>query len=338
MIREGTSRVDWGMGEQLCFASLLDQKVPVRLSGQDSRRGTFSQRHSIFIDQQNGREYFPLAHYQAEFEVVDSPLSEYAVLGFEFGYSLSYPSALVLFEAQYGDFINGAQIIIDQYLSASEQKWARYSGLTLLLPHGFEGQGPEHSSGRLERFLQLCASDNIQVANPTTPAQYFHLLRRQVLRPLRRPLIVFTPKGLLRHPQATSALQEFTAHAFEEIIGEERNEATRLLLCSGRVYYDLLAEREKRGAAHVALVRIEQLFPLHEKKLKEILSSFPKVQQYFWVQEEPQNMGAGGYIAPLLKVIVPVQLISRPPSAASAAGSHVKHVSEQQELMKKAFE
>src|SRR6185295_6571119 len=265
--------VDWAFAEALSFGSLVLEGTPVRLSGQDSGRGTFSQRHLAFYDSETGGRYVPMQHLapnQARFDVFDSSLSEYAVLGFEFGYSVADPLTLVLWEAQFGDFMNGAQIMIDQFLVCAESKWGQPSGLVLLLPHGFEGQGPEHSSARIERFLTLCAENNMQVANCTTPAQYFHLLRRQMYggsdrRGMRKPLIIFTPKSLLRHPRAVSTLHDFSSGGFVEIIGEaegaDPSSVTRVVFCSGKIYYDLLAAKEDRKAGHVALVRVEQLYP-----------------------------------------------------------------------------
>lgn len=339
--------IDWGMGEHLAFASLLWEKVPIRLAGQDSRRGTFSQRHAMWVDQINDTRYFPLAHLsstQGRFDVYDSLLSEFAALGFEFGYSLSYPSALVLWEAQFGDFANGAQVIMDQYLSSSEHKWLRFSGLVLLLPHGYEGQGPEHSSARIERFLQLAGNANIQVVNPTTPAQYFHLLRRQVLRKIRKPLVVFTPKGLLRHPLCLSSQDEFSKGTFQEII-EDPNDpklCQRLLLCSGRIFYDLWAEREKRKLTHISILRFEQLYPLNHEQLKQILKKYHQVKEFYWVQEEPSNMGSWGYIYPYLHELLPkgvlLKYVGRSRSASPASGSHAMHQKEHTHLLHHAFE
>lgn len=335
--------IDWAMAEHLAFATLLIEGVPIRLAGQDCPRGTFSQRHALLVDQKNGSTYFPLAHLspnQGRFEVYGSPLSEFAALGFEFGYSMSYPSALVLWEAQFGDFANGAQVIIDQYLATSEQKWLRFSGLVLLLPHGYEGQGPEHSSGRIERFLQLSANANIQVVNPTTPAQYFHLLRRQVLRNIRKPLVVFTPKGLLRHPLCISHLSDFTQGSFQEVIDDSLKTATRILLCSGRIFYDLIAERQKRQNTSCAIIRIEQLYPLHTEKLKKILSTYPNCKEICYVQEEPVNMGAWSHLFPQLQTLTPLPLryIGRPSSASPASGSHAAHVLQLTQLLQESFE
>ncbi|MCB1181522.1 MAG: 2-oxoglutarate dehydrogenase E1 component [Chlamydiia bacterium] len=346
---ENVKTIDWGMGEHLAFGSLLWEGTHVRLSGQDSRRGTFSQRHAMVCDQEDSAKYFPLNHLkesQGRFDVFNSPLSEYAVLGFEFGYSLSYPSALVLWEAQFGDFVNGAQVVIDQYISSTEQKWYRFSGLVMLLPHGFEGQGPEHSSARLERFLQLSGNANWQIVNPTTPAQYFHLLRRQVLRMVRKPLIVFTPKGLLRHPQALSALSKLERGTFQEMIDDsqiiEKGKVNRILFCSGKVYYDLLKERENRGIHHIAIVRVEQLYPFHTDRFTSILSAYSSCKEFYWVQEEPRNMGGWDYIRPILNGLIPKQgefhYVGRARAASPAIGSHRMHVKEQTQILQMAFE
>lgn len=343
---EGVIPIDWAMGEHLAFGSLLWEGVPVRLSGQDCQRGTFTQRHAVWVDQKSGEKYFPLAHLkenQGRFDVLNSTLSEFAILGFEYGYSLAYPSALILWEAQFGDFANGGQVIFDQYLAATAQKWQRYSGLTVLLPHGYEGQGAEHSSARMERFLQLAAESNLQVVYPTTPAQYFHVLRRQVKRKIRIPLVVFTPKGLLRHPDCVSALDEFASGRFQEILDDSRNhqEATRLLLCTGRIYYDLAQERSRRRADHIALVRIEQLYPLHHDAFMQVLGKYTHIKEYYWVQEEPHNMGAFSYMYPILKELLPkdrlLQYVGRNRSAATATGSHKVHEKEHEQLMKMAF-
>jgi 2-oxoglutarate dehydrogenase E1 component len=337
--------IDWGMGEYLAYASLLDQGIHVRLSGQDARRGTFTHRHAVWVDQVDEKRYFPLSKLQekqALFDVYNSPLSEFAVLGFEFGYSLSYPEALVIWEAQFGDFSNGAQIVIDQYITASEQKWGYRSNLVLLLPHGYEGQGPEHSSARLERFLQLSADENIQVVNCTTPAQFFHVLRRQVLRAVRKPLVIFSPKALLRLPQCVSPLSAFASGSFEEILDdpEPPQKRERLLLCSGKIYYDLVQERSLRGAQDaVAIVRIEQLYPLDLDRLQRLLSRYSAVKTLFWVQEEHSNMGAWDYIRPVLEQLAPgrVRYAGRTRSASPAAGSYALHKQQHAALMDAAF-
>jgi len=344
----GEKPIDWGMGEALAFGTLLAQGTRVRLSGQDSRRGTFSHRHAVLCDHDDGHEYTPLAHLgpkQGVFEVRDSPLTEGAVLGFDFGYSLDMPDGLTIWEAQFGDFVNAAQVIIDQFISSSEAKWHRVSGLTLLLPHGMEGQGPEHSNARLDRFLNLCVNDNMQVCNLTTPAQYFHALRRQVLRPYRKPLIIMSPKSLLRHPAATSPLSAFTEGKFQHIIPDpvvkDPAKVKRVLLCTGKVYYDLIAAREARSYDDVAIIRIEQLFPLHKDELLEALSAYAEGTPVVWVQEEPKNMGAWAYInrelPPLFAGSFPWSSITRPLSASPATGSAKRHTREQTRLVAEAF-
>jgi len=299
---------DWGMGEALAFGTLLLEGTPVRLSGQDCERGTFTHRHAVFNDTETGEKHTPLnaiAEKQAKFCVYNSLLSEAAVLGFDYGYSLDYPEMLCIWEAQFGDFVNGAQVVIDQFIASAESKWQRASGITLFLPHGYEGQGPEHSSARLERFLQLCAENNIQVVNLTTPAQLFHCLRRQLKRDFRKPLVVMSPKSLLRHPSAVSQLDDFTRGSFQEIIGDPAGtrQTERIILCSGKVYYDLVDYREKNQAAGTAIVRVEQLYPLHRDRLAEIADSYSRDARLIWCQEEPQNMGAWTFIAPQLEEI-----------------------------------
>jgi 2-oxoglutarate dehydrogenase E1 component len=342
----GDIKIDWSLGEHLAYASLLIQGVPIRLSGQDTRRGTFSHRHAGWVDQKKGDIYLPLAHLQAEqasFEVFNSILSEYAVLGFEFGYTISYPQALVIWEAQFGDFANGAQVVIDQFIATSEQKWGSRSSLVLMLPHGYEGQGPEHSSARIERFLQLCGSHNLTVANCTTPAQLFHLLRQQALKKIKKPLILFTPKSLLRHPFALSALSDFTSGQFQEVLDDPispRN-ATVLLLCSGKVYYDLLAERKRLKREDVALLRLEQLYPFPEAVLEKIHLLYPKVKRAAWVQEEPSNMGAWEYICPILssflKGKMTLDYVGRKRAAAPDTASHTLHNRQKAEFLNHAF-
>lgn len=337
--------MDWGMAELLAYGTLVWEGIPVRFSGQDSCRGTFTHRHAIWLDQKTGAEYFPLAHLKAEqgrFEIINSPLSEFAILGFEYGYSVACPEGLTIWEAQFGDFGNGAQVMIDQYIASGEQKWGQKSGITLFLPHGYEGQGPEHSSARMERFLTLCGHDNMQIVNPTTPAQLFHLLRRQVLRQLRKPLVVFTPKGLLRYPPSFSRLEELTDGYFHEILDDPTQplQATRLILCCGRVYYDLLAQREKKQDQQVALVRIEQLYPLNEEKLKEVIQQYAHIKEVMWVQEEHKNMGAWRYIYPYLSEIlsdVPLKYVGRGVSATPATGSHFIHQKEYDQFINQVF-
>jgi 2-oxoglutarate dehydrogenase E1 component len=344
----GEKPADWGMGEALAFGTLLAQGTRVRLSGQDSCRGTFSHRHAVMYDYEDGHTYTPLEHVSAKqgvFEVRDSPLTEAGVLGFDYGYSLDMPDGLTIWEAQFGDFVNAAQVIIDQFISSSEAKWHRVSGLVMLLPHGMEGQGPEHSNARLDRFLNLCVNDNMQVCDLTTPAQYFHALRRQVLRPYRKPLIIMSPKSLLRHPAATSPLSAFTEGGFQHIIPDptvkDPARVKRVLLCTGKVYYDLLAAREAHKYDDVAIVRIEQLFPLYKDELLETLSGFAEGTPVVWVQEEPKNMGAWAYmnreLPPLLAGSFPWSAVTRPLSASPATGSAKRHSREQTRLVTEAF-
>ena len=336
--------LDWGTGEHLAFATLLLDAKHVRLSGQDSRRGTFSHRHAVLFDTKNGGRYTPLANLGApgRFEVWDSPLSEAGVLGFEYGYSLDTPDGLVIWEAQFGDFLNTAQVIVDQFIASAEDKWLRLAGLVLLLPHGYEGQGPEHSSARVERFLQMCAEDNIQVCNLTTPAQFFHVLRRQMLRPWRKPLVVFTPKSLLRHPLAVSPLEEFTDGGFQRVIPSKADPAKvkKILLCSGKVYYDLADGRKARARDDVAIVRLEQLYPLNET-LTNALAPYKDGTPLVWVQEEPRNMGAWYFIHARLRDVIgdrlPLSYVARAESASPATGSHASHVLEQKMLIEAAF-
>ncbi len=338
--------VDWGMGEALAYATLLWEGVPVRISGQDSCRGTFSHRHAVWVDQEGKGRYLPLRNLrrgQGRFDVYNSPLSEFSVLGFEFGYSYAYPEALVIWEAQFGDFANGAQVIIDQYIAAGEQKWGRKTDLVLFLPHGYEGQGPEHSSGRMERFLSLAGHQNMLIVSPSEPAQLFHLLRRQMLRPMKKPLIVFTPKGLLRHPLCVSPIENFTKGGFQEILEDPKppKQPKKLGLCQGRIFYDLLAEREKNRDQEVLLVRVEQLYPLNEARLKEIIAKYPSLKSCFWIQEEPKNMGAWSYIYFVIQELLPksmtLQYIGRESSAAPAVGSHALHKKEHQKIITEVF-
>jgi len=334
--------IDWAFAEHLAFGSLLLEGIGVRLSGQDSSRGTFSQRHAALYDFHTGKRYLPLnslANDQAEFSVYDSMLSEAAVLGFEFGYSLDDPNKLVLWEAQFGDFANGGQVIIDQFIVGSESKWQRSSGLVMLLPHGYEGQGPEHSSARLERFLQMCAEDNIQVANVTTPAQYFHLLRRQVKRSFRKPLVLMTPKSLLRHKQAVSKVECFTDGFFHAVLDDSSahpDQVDRVLLCTGKVYYDLVAARERNPT--VAIIRVEQLYPFPEEHLRSLLGRYSGAQQYIWVQEESMNMGAWTFMEPRLRALgYEPRYVGRDSSASPATGSRIIHLQEQKELVEAAI-
>jgi 2-oxoglutarate dehydrogenase E1 component len=343
----GKRPVDWGMGEALALGTLAWEGVRVRLSGQDVRRGTFSHRHAVLFDQQTGQPYSPLGQLrdgQGAVEVRDSALSEAGVLGFDYGYSLEMPDGLTVWEAQFGDFVNAAQVIVDQFLSSSEAKWNRLSGLVLLLPHGMEGQGPEHSSARLERFLELSVDDNWQVVNLTTPAQIFHALRRQVLADWRKPLVVMSPKSLLRHPQAVSSLPDFTERGFQPFIPHELgdpSEVTRVLLCSGKISYELAAARAQQEARQVAIVRVEQLYPFHSDQLLGLLSRYDKSREVVWVQEEPRNMGAWDFmnlhLSPLLRGATDFSCISRPPSASPAAGSATRHKLEQEGLVNQAI-
>jgi len=361
MFENGTG-FDWATAEQLAFATLLDEGTPVRLSGQDSGRGTFSQRHSVLRDQKNNSYYTPLNNIskkQKRFEVIDSLLSEFAVLGFEHGYALSEPTTLVVWEAQFGDFANGAQVVIDQFIASGERKWSRASGLVMLLPHGYEGQGPEHSSARLERFLQLCAHENIQVMNCTTPANYFHALRRQIHRDFRKPLIIMTPKSLLRNKRCTSNLEDFNKkNTFHRILKDhaevggygliklqEDKKIKKVVLCSGKIYFDLIEAREKIKNDKVLFIRIEQLYPFPVKTLAQELKKFKKNARFFWCQEEPQNMGAWNsarnYIEWTLNYIKAenrkVSYIGRKPAASPATGYQKKHLAQQKEIIEKVF-
>jgi 2-oxoglutarate dehydrogenase E1 component len=342
----GERPLDWSAGEALAFASLVAEGVRVRLTGQDSERGTFSHRHSVLHDFHTGarhRTFDAAARSGGTFEVHNSPLSENGVLGFEYGYSLDWPDGLVMWEAQFGDFVNTAQVVIDQFIASGEDKWRRLSGLVLLLPHGFEGAGPEHSSARLERFLMLCAEDNMQVTYPTTPAQMFHLLRRQVLRPWRKPLIVMTPKSLLRHPQAVSTLDEFAEGAFRTVLPDETVDpdgVRRVLMCSGKVYYELLAAREEGGRDDLAIVRLEQLYPLRGADVDAALAPYGPGVPVTWVQEEPENMGAWRYLRVTWGDRVAGRSfagVTRPASASPATGSASSHRIEQAELLRQAF-
>jgi 2-oxoglutarate dehydrogenase E1 component len=340
----GAAPLDWGCAEHLAFASLLTSGSPIRLSGQDSRRGTFSHRHSAVYDLRTRARYIPLKNLsknQASFCVYNSPLSEAAVLGFDYGYSLDSPEMLVIWEAQFGDFANGAQTQIDQYITSSESKWGTSSRLTLLLPHGYHGQGPEHSSARLERFLQLCAEDNMAVTYPTTPANYFHLIRRQALRKIIKPLIVMTPKGLLRDARATSPVTDLTRGAFQEILPdpEVTKGAQRVILCSGKVFYDLQDYQRKNKITHTAILRLEQLYPLHAKKLTEILSRHSPDAEIIWCQEESENMGAWAHLALRLPSLIKktVRYVGRDASSSPATGSLIIHTLEQNQLVQEAF-
>jgi 2-oxoglutarate dehydrogenase E1 component len=335
--------IEWALAEALAFGSLVTEGSPVRLSGQDCSRGTFSQRHAVVVDQATGQEYASLDHIaetQARFEVYDSHLSEAAVLGFEYGYSFADPTTLTLWEAQFGDFANGAQVIIDQFIASAHAKWGRMSGLVMLLPHGYEGQGPEHSSARIERYLQLCAEDNLQVANCTTPAQYFHVLRRQMRRNFRAPLVIFTPKSLLRAPRAVSSVAELASGAFQPVIDDAAIRDTagvrRVLVCSGKVYYDLIARREERdklgegvATGDVAIVRVEEIYPWPDVELGNALARYAKATRVTWVQEEPANMGPWTFVRERLQALLPARAklayAGRPASASTAVGSGRVH-------------
>ncbi len=339
--------VDWAMAEALAFGSLLCEGTPLRMSGQDTRRGTFSQRHSVLVDYETGAEWAPLAHLgadQAKYWIYDSLLSEYAALGFEYGYSVASPDALVIWEAQFGDFVNGASIILDQYLVAAEDKWGQTSGLVLLLPHGYEGQGPEHSSARLERFLILCAEDNIQVVNATTSAQYFHLLRRQMHRSVRKPLVVFTPKSLLRAKVAHSSVDELTKGSFREVLDDEvadPSKVQRVVLSSGKIGHELIGARDAAGAP-VAVVRVEQLYPWPAQQLVDVLDRYHHATSIVWAQEEPENMGAWSFVQSRLIELAgstrKVELASRSESGSPATGSHAIHVQEQEQIISRALD
>ena len=340
-----SGNIDWSFGELLAFGSLLLDGHRVRLAGQDSRRGTFVQRHSVLIDHENGDTWTPLSYLsddQARFNVYDSSLSEFAALGFEYGYSVESPQSLVLWEAQFGDFVNGAQTIIDEFVSASEQKWGQNSSVVMLLPHGYEGQGPDHSSARIERFLQLCAEENMRVAAPSTPASYFHLLRKQALTEPKKPLIVFTPKSMLRNKAAVSAVEDFTTGTFEPVLPDttvDPAKVRRVLLTTGKVYWDLVARRKKLEAEDTAIVRVEQLYPLPSEQLQSVLDSYPDAE-LTWVQEEPQNQGAWSFMAMNFAVEVgrTLRVVARPASASPATGSNATHKVEQEELLSRAFE
>jgi len=353
---------DWATAEQLAFGTLLDEGYPVRLCGQDSGRGTFSQRHSVLRDQTNNAYYTPLNNIskkQKRYEVIDSLLSEMAVLGFEYGYALSEPTTLVVWEAQFGDFANGAQIIIDQFITSAERKWARANGLVMLLPHGYEGQGPEHSSARLERFLQLCAQENIQVINCTTPANYFHALRRQIHRDFRKPLIIMTPKSLLRNKRCTSNIEDFSKkNTFHRVLNDhadfkkygliplkEDKKIKKVILCSGKIYFDLIESREKIKNNEIFILRLEQLYPFPVKTLAKELKRFKKNSKFYWCQEEPQNMGAWNsarnYIQWSLDYIKAenreVNYIGRKHAASPATGHAKKHLAQQKEIIEKVL-
>ncbi|GBF42425.1 2-oxoglutarate dehydrogenase E1 component [Leptospira ellinghausenii] len=343
----GELPIDWGFAESLSFGSILENGFPIRLGGQDAQRGTFSHRHATLSDIVNGKKLTLLNHIsdkQAKIEIVNSSLSEYSCLGFEYGYSLADPSSLVMWEAQFGDFANNAQVIFDQFISSSEIKWQRMSGLVCLLPHGYEGQGPEHSSARLERFLQLCALDNIQVANLTTPAQYFHILRRQILQSFRKPLIIMTPKSLLRLKDAASSLEDITTGAFKKILPDpvaKPEKVEKLLFCSGKVYYDLRKAIDTQKLENVAVVRIEQLYPFPENHIKQMITSYGKLKKFVWVQEEPKNQGAWFFVRDRIEAVMPenkrLHYAGRSEFPSPACGHVVTHLKEQDDLVKDAL-
>jgi 2-oxoglutarate dehydrogenase E1 component len=343
----GDGPLDWGACENLAYGTLLAEGIPVRLSGQDVQRGTFSHRHAVYFDHKTGAPWVPLDQVSsgaARLRVWNSPLSEEAVVGFEYGYAGADPWTLTLWEAQFGDFVNGAQVVIDQYISSGELKWGRMNGLVLLLPHGLEGQGPEHSSARLERFLELCAEDNMVVAYPTTPAQIFHLLRRQIHREFRKPLVVMTPKSLLRHPAAVSRIADLTSGTFREVIGDDGVDPAavrRVLLCSGKVHYALTEARARRGTTDVAIVRIEQLYPYPLAEVRDILAGYPNLREVVWTQEEPRNMGAWRNLRHSLERSLPdgveLDYAGRDSRAVPATGQHEFHRREEEQLVSLAL-
>jgi 2-oxoglutarate decarboxylase len=343
MVQDGT--IDWGMGETLAFGSLLMEGVPVRLAGQDSRRGTFTTRHHVIVDRETGTEYTPLANLtpdQAKYTVYDSLLSEYAAMGFEYGYSVIRTNALVMWEAQFGDFVNGAQSIVDEYISSGEQKWGQRSGVVLLLPHGYEGQGPDHSSGRPERFLQMCAQNNMTVAMPSLPSSYFHLLRWQALNPAHKPLVVFTPKSMLRLKDAVSSIGEFTSGRFEPVLPDVTVDPAgvrKVILCSGKVYWELAKKRDASGITDTAIIRLERLHPLPTAEVAAALASYAPDVELRWVQEEPSNQGMWPFIAMNLPAALGkgLMVISRPPASSPAVGSAKRHAVEQAQLVEDAF-
>ncbi len=344
----GEQPLDWGFAENLAYATLLMEGRNIRLSGQDVGRGTFFHRHAILYDQDTGDALIRLQHLavkQGRFQIYDSLLSEEGVLGFEYGYSTTEPEALVIWEAQFGDFANGAQVIIDQFITSGETKWGRLSGLVMLLPHGQEGQGPEHSSARLERYLQMCAEQNIQVCVPSTPSQIFHLLRRQLLRPYRKPLITLTPKSLLRHRLATSTLDELSEGRFQPVIGEidplSPEEITRVVICTGKIYFELLEARRQANLRHIAIIRIEQIYPFPRDEFSRELALYPKLREAVWCQEEPENQGAWHQIRHRFPTLLGGQIVltyaGRPKSAAPAVGRFNRHLAQQKKILDDAL-
>ena len=342
MSREGG--IDWGFGELLAFGSLLIEGTKVRLAGQDARRGTFVQRHATFFDRETGAEWMPLSfitEQQAQLQVYNSLLSEYAAMGFEYGYSVEEPNALTLWEAQFGDFANGAQTIIDEFISSGDQKWGQQSSLVLLLPHGYEGQGPDHSSARIERFLQLCAENNMTVAQPSTPASHFHLLRRQAYATPRRPLVIFTPKSMLRLKAASSEVSDFTNGTFQPLIQDQQGlqpqSVKKVLFCSGKIYWELLAESQKRANGDTAIIRVEQLYPTPVEEMKQAIAQYPNAELR-WVQDEPANQGPWTYMGLFMsKYGINLKVVSRPASASPATGSSKRHAAEQADVIARAF-
>jgi 2-oxoglutarate dehydrogenase E1 component len=328
----------------MAYGSLLKEGHPVRLSGEDVKRGTFSHRHAVLTLADSEEEYTPLdtLDTEAKFSIYNSLLSEYGVLGFEYGYALANPNALTIWEAQFGDFFNGAQIIVDQYIASAETKWQRGNGLVMLLPHGYEGQGPEHSSARIERFMELCADNNIQVANCTTPANFFHIMRRQLHREFRKPLIIFTPKSLLRAPKCVSPLEDFTKGKFQEVIDDNYADAKkvkRVLFCSGKLYYELFEKQQADQRRDVAIVRIEQLYPTPEQQMMKIKAKYSKSTEFIWTQEEPENMGAWPYMCrKFRRSELQLDIISRNESSSTATGFAKQHIAQQQHIIAKAFE
>jgi 2-oxoglutarate dehydrogenase E1 component len=348
MMAVGAMPVDWGFAEVMAYASLVDEGHPVRLSGQDTGRGTFFHRHAVLLNQRNGDEYIPLQHIsdkQARITVINSILSEEAALGFEYGFSAASPDTLVIWEAQFGDFANGAQVVIDQFIVSAEQKWRLLCGLTLMLPHGYEGQGPEHTSARIERFLQLAAQDNIQVCYPSSPSQMFHLLRRQVLRPYRKPLIIFSPKSTLRRKLSFSPVQELAEGRFREVIGETEGldpaRVRRVVFCSGKVYYDLLEARREKNLTDAALIRVEQLYPYPADAIAAEIARYAHADEVVWAQEEPENQGSWDFVRDRLKAALrPSQKLvyaGRPIMAAPSGGDYHRHLERQKELVESAL-
>ena len=348
----GGLEINWGFAENMAYASLLSENYPIRITGQDVRRGTFSHRHACVFDKENGEGYIPLSKIaksnNTRFDIYDSLLSEEAVLGFEYGYSATWPTGLAIWEAQFGDFVNGAQVVIDQFIVSAQHKWERLSGLVMLLPHGYEGQGPEHSSARIERFLQLCASENIQVCVPSSPSQIFHLLRRQAIRKMRTPLIVISPKSLLRNPKAVSTIDDLVEGSFKCVIDDElknKSKVSKIILCSGKVFYDLQEQRNLNKKSNIALVRIEQLYPFPYDDLEQIIAKYKNIKEVVWCQEEPSNQGAWFSHRHRIQRVLDrfedkkqINLVSRPAAAAPAVGMMKLHLKQQAELVEEALQ